>query len=77
MPTFKFSLRENCPYLELFWAVFSYTRTEYGQIRSISPYLVRMRENTDQNYSEYGHFLHNVSQTRNLNLGRLILESYP
>ena len=24
--------------------------------RSISPYSVRMRENTDQNNSEYGHF---------------------
>ena len=28
---------------------------------------VRMRENTDQNNSEYGHFLHSVSQ---VNLGR-------
>ena len=31
-----------------FWSVFSSTRTEYGQIRSISPYSVRIRENTDQ-----------------------------
>ena len=29
-----------------------------GKIRSISPYSVRMGENTDQNNSEYGHFLH-------------------
>ena len=77
MSIFKFSLRENCPYSELFWAVFSYIRTEYGQIHSISPYLVRMRENTDQTYSEYGHFLHNVSQIRRFSLGRLILEFYP
>ena len=31
-----------------FWSVFSRIRTEYGEIRSISPYLVRIRENTDQ-----------------------------
>ena len=32
-------------------------RTEYRKILSISPYTVQMRENTDQNNSEYGHFL--------------------
>ena len=31
-----------------FWSEFSRIRTEYGEIRSISPYLVLMRENTDQ-----------------------------
>ena len=31
--------------------------TEYGDILRISPYSVRMRINTDQNNSEYGHFL--------------------
>ena len=31
--------------------------TEYGEILFISPYSVRMRENADQNNSEYGHFL--------------------
>ena len=36
---------------------FSHIRTEYGEIQSISPYSVRMRENTDQNNSEYGLFL--------------------
>ena len=30
------------------------------EIRSISPYSVRMRENADQNNSEYGHFLRSV-----------------
>ena len=30
--------------------------TEYGEIRSISPYSLRMREKKDQNNSEYGHF---------------------
>ena len=42
------SLREKCPYTELFWSAFSRIRTEYG---------VEMRENADQNNSEYGHFL--------------------
>ena len=36
---------------------FSRIWTEYGEIRSISPYSVRMRENADQNNSEYSHFL--------------------
>ena len=36
---------------------FSRIRTECGEIRSISPYSVRMRENADQNNSEYSHFL--------------------
>ena len=31
-----------------FWSLFSRIRTEYGEIRSISPYSVQMRENTDQ-----------------------------
>ena len=35
-------------------------RTEYGEIPSISPYSVQMRENADQNNSEYGHFSRSV-----------------
>ena len=50
------SLREKCLCPELFWSVFSHIRAEYGEIRSISPYSVRMRENADQNNSKYGHF---------------------
>ena len=42
------TLHENCPYSELFWSAFSHIRTEYGEIRSISPYSVQMRENADQ-----------------------------
>ena len=53
----KTALREKCPYSELFWPAFFRIRTEYGEILLISPYSVRMRENTDQNNSEYGHFL--------------------
>ena len=30
--------------------------TEYEEILRISPYSVRMRENMDENNSEYGHF---------------------
>ena len=50
-------LREKCPYSELFWFAFFRILTEYGQIRGISPYSVRKRQNVDQNNSEYGHFL--------------------
>ena len=32
----------------------------FGEIQSISWYSVRMRENADQNDSEYGHFLRSV-----------------
>ena len=45
----------KCPYSEFF--LFSRIWTEYGEIRSISHYSVRMRENTDQKNSKYGHFL--------------------
>ena len=31
-----------------FWSLFSRIRTEYGEIRSIIPYTVRVRENMDQ-----------------------------
>ena len=51
------ALHKKYPYSKLFWSVFSRIRTEYADIRIIFPYLVRMRENTDQNNSEYGHFL--------------------
>ena len=55
--TLKTSLREKCPYSDLFWSSFSCIWTEYGEILSISPYSVRMWENVDQNNSDYGHFL--------------------
>ena len=46
----------KCSYSEFFWSIFSHIWSEYGEIRSISPYSIRMRENTGQNSSEYGHF---------------------
>ena len=51
------SLRKKCPYSELFWSVLPRIWTEYREIPRISPYSVRMRENTDLNNFEYGHFL--------------------
>ena len=60
--TYSFlSLGEKCPYSELFWSAFFHIRTEYGETRSIFPYSVQMRENTDQNNSEYGHFSRSVN----------------
>ena len=50
------SLREKCSYSEFFWSVFPRIRTKYGEIRTIPPYSVRMRENADQRNSEHGHF---------------------
>ena len=51
---------ETCPYSEFFWSVFPRIQTEYGEIPQISPYSVRMRGNTDQKNSEYGHFSRTV-----------------
>ena len=53
---YTLTLREKCPYSELFWSVFSCILPEYGEIQSISPDLVRMQENTGQNNSKYRHF---------------------
>ena len=50
----------KCPYSYLFWSGFSCIGTEYGEIRSTSPYSVRTRENKDQNDSECGHFSRSI-----------------
>ena len=42
------TLCEKCPNKEFFWSVFSYVRTEHGELRSKSPYSVWTQENTDQ-----------------------------
>ena len=60
----RLTLREKCPYSEPFWSVFSRIRTEYGKIRSISPYSVQIRENMNQNNSKYGHFSPSVMDTK-------------
>ena len=54
------SLRKKCSYSEFFWSVFSRFRIEYGESRSKSPYLVQMRENTDQKNFEFWHFSRNL-----------------
>ena len=48
----KIALRKKYLFSEFFWSVFSCIRTEYGNILRISPYSVRMQENTDQKNSE-------------------------
>ena len=52
-------MRENRPYWKLFWSALSRIRAEYGEI--LRQYSVRMRENVDENNSEYGHFLRSKS----------------
>ena len=48
--------REKCPYSEFSWSIFSSTRTVYGEIKSIYPYFVWMRENADQKTPNEGTF---------------------
>ena len=43
-----FHCLKNVQIRTFFWSVFSRIRTVYREIRSICPYSVRMRENTDQ-----------------------------
>ena len=47
------TMRKKCPYSELIWSAFPRICTEYGEIPSISPYSVQIRENSDQNNSEW------------------------
>ena len=49
----RFSLHEKCPYSELFWTVFSWILTEYGEILCTSPYSVQMWENTGQSQNSH------------------------
>ena len=49
------SLRKMCLFSKLFWSVCSRIWTEYGE-SCITLYSVRMRENTDQNNSQFEHF---------------------
>ena len=54
--------RKQCPYSELFWSILSGIQIQYGEIRSMSPYSVRMQKSTDQNDSEYGHFSRTIGK---------------
>ena len=51
------TLRKKCPYSVLLCSIFSCILTECGKILHISTYSVRIRENADQNNSEYRHVL--------------------
>ena len=62
----KRSLRKKCSYSKLFWSAFSRIWTEYGEILGNNS--VRMRENTDQNNSEYGHFSRSDGTTTSDNM---------
>ena len=61
-------LIEKCPYSGIYWSVFSRIQTDYGKVLCISPYSVRMRENTDQNKSKYGHFKRSVDSSKLVHL---------
>ena len=58
----KFTLCKKCPYSELFWSVYSRIPNENWEILRISLHSVRMRENADQNNSEYRHLLQSVER---------------
>ena len=62
------TLREKCPCSELFWSAFSRIWTEHGEILRIFPYAAWMRENADQNNSEYVHF----SRSEKLNFWKIL-----
>ena len=53
--------REKCPYSVFSWSLFSRVPTKYREILCISPYSLQMRESTDQENTEYGHFSCGVS----------------
>ena len=53
---FKKSRREKCLNTEFLLVCIFPHLDWYGEIRSISPYSVQMRENTDQENSVFGHF---------------------
>ena len=69
------SLPKKCPYSELFCSTFSRIRTEYGEILRISPCSAQMRENVEQNNSEYRHFLPSVFEKRFMVLQYFIIDN--
>ena len=69
------ALRKKCPYLELFWSVFSFIWTEYEEIRGVSPYSVRIREKEDHKNSDYGYFSHSGDVLNAQNWTGLIISS--
>ena len=64
------TLRKKSQYLQFFWSVFSRILTVHGEIYGkkfrISPYSLRMRENTEQKNSEYGQFSRSENNTHKI-----------
>ena len=69
MSQFQFRWSVTMVMLVSVWKVFAFSRirTEYGEIRIIYPHSVRLRENTDQNNSEYGHVLSDSINVKTMN----------
>ena len=53
-------LREKCPYLEIFWSVYSRIWIEYRELLCKSPYSVHIPEHADQKNLAYQHFVWSV-----------------
>ena len=75
------SLRKKCPYSELFWSAFfphfpafGLNTGRYSVSLRIQSECGKVRKNTDQNNSEYGHFLRSVSSQKVLSqmFGRVL-----
>ena len=71
------TLRKNCPNTEFFWSAFSRIWIEYGDLRSKSPYLIQIRENTEQKNSVFGHFSNSVGDKREEQVHMKFLLSQP
>ena len=69
MSQFQFRWSVTMVMLVSVWKVFAFSRirTEYGEIRIIYPHSVRLRENTDQNNSEYGDVLSDSINVKTMN----------
>ena len=66
MSKIKISMSKRCGYTEFFWSIFSYIRTEYGDLLCKSSCLIWVQEYKEQKNSEYGHFLRDVSPVKNI-----------
>ena len=57
-----------------FWSVFSRIRTEYGEMRSISPYSDRMRENMDKKKLRIWTLFTQCARAASLTLRKVMME---
>ena len=56
------TLRNRCPYMELFWSAFFPHFPAFPYLSVFSPNAGKCGENVNQNNSEYGHFLRSATQ---------------